>query len=342
MKPLKCLFLTGLIFLFVSCKEEKKYPYASADFRTELKIRLDKVASAVQIPNNQDTSITHFLYRDCSKEELIKMLSFDGPVVRVMAYNALVERREKDYFSILLRHLDDTAKITWWYFDDAADEFMVSDMMIQKALPAMNKHQKNKLVDKVLMKHPYLITSNWMIQDIEPNAKYYSIIKSRTTEKSDRCGYPMGANYALSKFKKPQDVPFLKSNFREGDEACSNWTFRAIERFPNPAFSDILTDYFETDIKKKKQFGSDDFKYYYRALAAYKSVESLKILTALTKKETYPYDYYLSFNKEFIFKAIHKHNCPLYKQLYAELKSQMEDHVLDGLDDLEYDEWEKW
>jgi hypothetical protein len=190
------------------------------------------------------------------------------------------------------------------------------------------------------MKYPNLVTSNWMIHDIEPNERYYPIIKSRTREKSDRCGYPMGANYALSKFKKPQDVMFLKNNFLNGDVVCNDWTLKAIECFPDPAFYDILTAYFETDIKKKKQFDSDDLKYYCRALAAYKNEESLKILIALTKKETYPDNYYLSYNKEYIFKAIHKYS--LYNQLYIELKPQMEDYILDSLDDLEYDEWKSW
>jgi hypothetical protein len=149
MKQLKFLFAIGLIFLFLSCREDKKYPYVSKDFRTELKKQLDKVASAIEIPYNQDTSITHFLYRDCTKEELVQLLAFDNPVVRVMAYEALIKRREKDYFSILLHHLDDTAKITWWYYDDAADAFQVSDIMIQSAFPAMNKNQKLKLVDEI-------------------------------------------------------------------------------------------------------------------------------------------------------------------------------------------------
>ncbi len=342
MKQLKLLLAFGLIVLFFSCNEDKKYPYVSTDFRPELKAQLDKIALATVLPDQPDTAITHFLYNDCSKKELVKLLAFDGPVVRVMAYEALLKRREKDFFSILMHHLDDTAKITWWYCNDAADQFMVSDIMIQLANPGIETKQKQKIVEKVLLKCPYLVTSNWMIQDIEPNERYYSIIKSRATEKSDRCGYPMGANFALSKFRKPKDVLFLKNNFLKGDEVCIDWTFRAIECFPDTSFYDVLIRYFAKNVKRKKQFASDDLAFYCRAVAVYKNVESLKILTDLTKKETYPYDYYLSYNKEAVFKAILKHKCPLYKKLYEELKPQMTEYFLDNLEDLEYEEWKSW
>jgi hypothetical protein len=95
-------------------------------------------------------------------------------------------------------------------------------------------------------------------------------------------------------------------------------------------------------IKKKKQNGSVDLKYYCRAVAQYSNQSSLDILNSLTKKETYPDSWYFSYNQEHIFRAIHKYPSPLYDSLYNALKPQMSEYVIEYLDKPDYDEKTNW
>ncbi|RYY47472.1 MAG: hypothetical protein EOO06_12435 [Chitinophagaceae bacterium] len=194
----------------------------------------------------------------------------------------------------------------------------------------------------VLLKHPYLETADWMIQDIEPNRAYYSIIKSKALSKVSRCGVHMGASYALAGFKKQEDVQILKENFCSAEDVCTEWAFRAIETFPDTAFYPVLISYFENVVTKKKQSYSDDLRYFCQALAQYKTATSLSILTALTKKETYPDSWYLPQNREYVFRAIHKYYSPPYKKIYQELKPTMSANVMEYLDKPAYDEYRTW
>lgn len=246
--------LTFFILTIVGCGQKEKYPYKISDFRPELKKHIQKIIAEKELSYNPDTLALNFLKDSCSKDELLKLMNFENPLVRVRAYRTIVNRNEPDYFPILLNHLDDTAKVTWWYYDDAAGNFMVSDLMIRKAESErkLTRTQKDSLVDIVLTKHAYLDVAGWMIQDIEPQEKYYSIIKEKSQVKTDRCGVQLGACYALSKFKKKKDLEFLRNVFNNLENPCEDWIFRSIEENPNEIYFPILKTYFNETVKKKK------------------------------------------------------------------------------------------
>lgn len=127
---MKILLLLGIIFL-AGCSGKEEYPYSISDFRSELRPHLKSLASEKSLPV-KDTIARNCLEEKSTKEELIKLLNCDNALLRVVAYRAIVNRNEKDYFEILLGHLNDTTKVTWWYYDDVVGNFMVSDLMIRK------------------------------------------------------------------------------------------------------------------------------------------------------------------------------------------------------------------
>lgn len=173
--------------------------------------------------------------------------------------------------------------------------------------------------------------------------KYYSIIKQLALKKIVDC-HDLSNTYSLAKFKKQVDIQIIKKNFSDftDNPYCNDYFFQAIEAFPDTAFFSLLEKYFNEIIKKKKQVIGDDLKFYCRAVAQFKSNSSLKILTALTKKETYPDNYLFSFNQECVFRAIHKYPSPLYDGLYNKLKPQMKLYVMKNLDGPNYDEETTW
>src|SRR5438046_531055 len=94
--------------------------------------------------------------------------------------------------------------------DQFRPELQIKIDKLSKAEIKLNPTQKDTLINLVLLNHNYLDISNWMIQEIKPNPKFYSIIKRKAITPSEKCGIQMGATYALSKFKKREDIELLK------------------------------------------------------------------------------------------------------------------------------------
>jgi hypothetical protein len=126
------------------------------------------------------------------------------------------------------------------------------------------------------------------------------------------------------------------------NEYCNENIFKAIEIFPDSSFFQILKTYVDNKLKKEKQSSSDGLKYYCRAIAQYKTNESLKLLETILDKSNYPDTWYFKNNEEHVFLAIHKYNSPIYSKLYNKLKPKMSKYVMDYLDKPDYDERKTW
>lgn len=320
MQPI--LFLICLT-LFFSCTRAGR-------FRPDLQLKIDEWSKLKELDHN-DSGYVSYLRDSCTRDELLKLMENRTPIVRILAYRAIVERNEEDFFSILKKHLSDTARITWWYYNDAADEFTIADLMIRKAERKLTEQQKDTLTDTLLKKHVYLGKSKWIMREMEPDEKYYAIIKEQAKIESADC-HNLGLTQAIAKFRKPGDVFFIKSRFSalSDNPYCNDNIFRGIEIFPDTSFFEILQQYFDNYIRKQKQSSYNDLEVYCRAVAVYKNKEALNILQALTQPATYPDSWYLGHNKEFVFKAIHRNNCPVYRGLYSQLKPQMDREVLES------------
>lgn len=344
MKKIAYIILISILF---SCGREKPYPNKISDFRSELQVHLKRLASEKKLPSS-DTIARNFIKENCTKDELLKLLNCEDPILRVIAYRTLVNKNDKDYFKILLGHLSDTTKVEWWYYEDAADNFKVSDLLIRKAEDSrkLTQTEKSILVDSVLMKHSYLDVSNWMIQDIQPNERYYSIIKQKSKVKTERCGEQLSACYALSKFKKNNDVKLLKNIFVNSDKDCVIWIFKSIENFPDIEFFPILQNYYLKNIVDKlspNENVSDDLLYFCRAVAAFKNDKGLKMLEYIEKNNTYiNKPYWPPYNKRYVFKAINKFKSPIYSKLEDKIRPTLNKEDVKTIFKPEYNERKSW
>lgn len=329
----KAIYGIIILLAFINCGlENNPYPYKISDFRPVVQVELKKLAKERQLPS-KDTIARNYLRDNCSKEELLKLFECENPLLRVIAFRTLVNRKDKDSFKILIGHLNDTAKVTFWVFDDVVGDFMVSDLLIRKVENdgILTEKEKNILVDSVLFKHSYLENAMYMIQEVEPKGKYYSIIKEKCRkENKERCGEQLSACFALSKFKKKQDLEFLNTIFQNLE--CPFWIFKSIENNPDEIYFPTLEKYFNL-VKKKKISFDDDFKHYIEALASYKSKKSLLILTELLNKSYCPNFWDYNLYSQYIFLAIHKYRNPLYEDLYQKLKPKMNPYVLSHLNE---------
>ncbi|WP_417365139.1 hypothetical protein [Flavobacterium beibuense] len=338
----KNIILSLITLLLIAGCNKNQSSYHTSDFRTELQPYIKRLSKERQIPV-RDTIAHNFITTNCTREELLQLINHESPILRVTSYRILVDQNDKDYFTILNNHLNDTTKVEWWYYTDAAKETTVTDLMIRKLYDTskLTRTQKNTLIDSVLTSHLYLETSMYMMQDIAPQEKYYETIKQMCLNRTDRCGTHLSACYALSKFKKKEDVQFLKNIFIN-EESCKIWIFRSIENYPDPEYFEILEKYLNNNIRKEKQINSNDLKFYFGAIAAYQNEQSLNILKQLTKKESYQNNSNIDNNIKYALKAIHKHKSPLYNDLYNELKPKVEDYIMKYIDEPYYLERTYW
>ena len=338
-------------FLIVSCDKER-YQYDIKDFRKEIRPALKSLSKEESLPV-KDTLARNFIELNASKEELVKLMEFKKPLIRVLAYSTIVNRQEPDYYELLLNHLSDTARVHWWVFDDVIEFKQVSDLMIRKAhaQKGLSPIQKKHLVEKVLLENSYLDISTWMIQDVEPNELYYDLLKLRTKTKGKYCGEQLSACFALSKFKKVEDVNLLYEIFKENlvEGNCMMWIFRSIEKFPNEKFYPLLENYFEKNIKNKLTSNkniNDDVLYFVRAVAAYRNEKALAILRYVEQNNTFiNKPYWPPYNKQYVYKAILINYDPIFDDLKNHLKKEFNEDDINRfirLDLLEYKEIPNW
>lgn len=316
-----------LFCLLISCKKESRSQIS--DFREELSPYLHKLSKEKAIPVS-DTLSRSMLSKKATKEELIKLMNFEKPLLRVIAYREIVDRGEYEYFDLLLNHLNDRDKVTWWYYEDAAGHFMVSDLMIMKAQTknGLSSIQKKVLIEKVLLEHPYLETSKQMIQNIDPDEKYYKLIRERANTVNDKCKEQLGACFALSKFKRKEDVNLLYGLFSKNlnDDSCGNFIFKSIERFPDEKFFPLLSSYFEKHVKgqlSSKYNITDEILYFARAVAAYKNKKALEILEYIEQNNTYiNKGFWPPSNKKYVLGALFFHYDKMYDTLINRIKGE--------------------
>lgn len=343
----KIIFILILSILF-NCGKKKPYSNKISDFRSELQIHLNKLKKDKYIYTT-DSIATKFLNKNCTKEELLQLLESEAPLLRVIAYRTLIKRKNNDYFKILLGHLNDTAKVPWTQ-GDLMGETMVSDLLINEAITIgkLNQSKKDILIDSVLTKHLYLNSSYHMMIEMNPQEKYYSLIKKQTItvknpDLSDECK-KLAFTYSLSKFKKDKDLEYIKNNFKKFTilPGCNDFIFKSIEQNPTKIYFPILEKYFYEIIKKKKQYTAEDLKYYCRAIAKYQSNKSLALLKEILNTKNYPDTWYFRYNEDNVFRAIHKYKAPIYEDLYKKMKPKMSEYVMEYLDIPDYNERKTW
>lgn len=342
-----------LSIFIISCKQGN-YKYEISDFRQELQPSLKILSKENSLPS-KDTIARNFLEENATKDELTKLMDSKNPLLRIIAYRTIVNKEESQYYDLLIGHLSDTARVKYWVYEDVLDYKQVSDLMIRKAHDrnGLSQIQKKKLVEKVLLEHPYLDISTWMIQDIEPNEKYYNLIKQRAEKRGKNCGEQLSACYALSKFKKDEDINFLYKVFEENLEKgdCIIWIFRSIEKFPNEKFYPLLENYFNKNIKGKLSQNEnifDDILYFSRAVASYKNEKAIKILKYIEQNNTYiNKPYWPPANKEYVYKALLINYDPIYDDFIKKIQKEFDKDELNRIgyskrELLEFNEKSEW
>lgn len=336
----KQLIIPLLAFALCSChNSNNKYPYAIKDFREKLQPHLIKMVEK-GIVMGGDSALQHM----ATDAELERLGRSEHPILRAAAFREMLKRKSFTHFDIVMKHLDDTALV----FTDAGEfgiwDRTVSDDILQEA-EWKTREAKGKTVDEVLKKHNYLRSAYIILDELEPQEKYYPFIKDMATRPRNLDpyeGYELGfgdieyALYGLAKFKKKEDAEIIKNRLMEHVWELSDVSFRFMKEYPDTAYFDVLQTYHRRQFYKfsgNRPHGFSGFpadraapEDFIQALVVQQSEKSARLLdTMLTylPKHTYLPDKETILNE--VIKAIWEHPCPAYAKLREKIKPKAED-----------------
>lgn len=235
-----------LSFLIFSCKKnDSKYPYAIKDFSKTLRPHLDQIVSNGLIGVDYHSEM--FVEDSTSITELENLSYCEHPLLRAVALRGLLKRDSLNKNDIILSHLSDTAfvatEVSHWRAGFTGVDFSsVADIMISDC-SWKSFTERKKIIDKVLLKHNYLVSAYNILDKTDPEEKYYSSIREMLQR--DRDPKLIGnAVIALSKFRKKEDIMLLKDIIKN-NESLKYPPF-VIEETNNNSFF----NYFDTLRKK--------------------------------------------------------------------------------------------
>jgi hypothetical protein len=333
LKSKLALFILVALFLY-SCNTDNKYNYAIKDFRKPLQPWLTKIVSR-GIVMNYDSVLRNIV----TDQELIQLGHSEHPILRSSAFREILHRNSLNHFDLLMNHLDDTAFILVDGGEFGVWDRTVSDDILQEST-WKSQQEKDKTIDAVLTSHNYLKSAYYILSEIDPQLKYYSIIRNLATRprRLTEDGFELGfgdieyALYGLAKFKKQSDIEIIKNKMRKNVWKLSYISFRLMTEYPDTAYFDVLRAYHNRQFYKSTGHSRNGFSGYVvdradpedfiQALVVQQSSNSAQLLD--TMLNLLPLQSCLP-NRNFIIeetiRQIWDHPCPAYARLREKIKS---------------------
>lgn len=320
-----------IVILIISCKRNNsKYPYAIKDFSRELIPYLETTVTHGYV--GYDTS-KNYVEKYATDKELNKLSYSEHPVLRAMALRTLLDRKKGDHYNLIISHLSDTATISVDQGEWGINYTTVADDMIENAY-WNTLEDREKIIDEVLSKHNDLKSAYKILARIGPKEKYYRFIREMAVR--NKWNYENeNALYALSKFKKKEDVALIKKELREKFYYFRNYSLDIMREFQDTAFLNILDEWGKRRFVKNfcnEERYSDQSEAFVKALAVYQNKRVADIFSRILKWDPKFYcrgD--LNYLKDNIYDAIWDNQCEAYSGFMKQVKAykkEQEEHTL--------------
>ncbi len=283
MKRLNILLLFITSILFHNAYGQTSMPITKIEMRSSIKKLTDGISkdnilksSSVGYEGVKTDQWKRFakLKKVATDNELILLTEHSNSVVRCYSFQALATRKNIDVFPILLKHLNDTARVNTFqgciismqmtgdYFLDVVTPDYV-DLDAYKL-----KTGQRAIVDSILLfdKSIYISAKYNLLSQIKPNQSYYN----RILEIAKKENNPI-AIIALARFQNQSNLAFIKTFF-DNENSEYEATSCAIV-FPDSSFFPNLQNLFEKQWAKK-QYDYSLWRILYQALAKYPRPET--------------------------------------------------------------------
>lgn len=286
-----------------------------------------------------DSSLRHM----ATDEVLTKLIQSEHPLLRASAFREILNRKSFNHFDVVMSHLDDTAIV-----ETDAGEFGVWDRTVSDDLLLeaewKTEDEKNKTIEQVLIKHNYLESAYIILEQLEPQEKYYPFVKDMATRsrRPTEDGYELDfkdieyALYGLAKFKKPDDVIVIKKKMMRYVWKLSDESFRLMKEFPDTTYFDVLHVYLRRQFYKFSGHRPGGFtgfnadraspEAFIDALVAQQSSNSAKLLDTMLNR--LPLQTCMPDKRNItdeVITAIWEHPCPAYGSLREKIKARAEE-----------------
>jgi len=275
MRNPKTLVYTFIIIIFFSCKANNKYPYAIKDFRKVLQPALTRLVSSGVVNYEDDHD---FLKKNATREELEKMVNSEHPILRAEAFNIITSKDTADNFALVMKHLDDTAKVLVDRGEFGYYTYMVTDYLLENSI-WKTQEEHDITLDSVIMRHNYLSSAYNRLLGIPKTEKYYPFVKQMALRQTSADNLQAAA-IKLGEYGRREDIPVIKNIFEDHILHLNEESFFFISRHPDTAYFNILKTYSRRPLSWSiKKFSNADNEYaFLQALAAFKNKESAAIL----------------------------------------------------------------
>jgi len=306
-----------LIAVLMACdnNNKQKYPYAIRDFDKSLQPYLIELVTKGIL--GRVDSVTSYIQKKTSIAELKKLTLSEHPILRVVAVLGLLNRKEVDPFEILMSHLDDTALITTGGGEFGYSLEKVSEVIIRSGTWA-SAAQRQITIDKIIAEHNYLRSAYSKVASLEPLEKYYSHVKKMAGAKRQENEDIENALYALAKYKKKEDVLFIKDQFKQWHVHPEATSFQLMREYPQEVYFEFLQSHFDYYLNFMPHLRFRIYwNQFFETVSVYKNKEAAAMLAKglewLNDEGLHPQD--ISRYKETIIYAIWNNECDAYKEL---------------------------
>ena len=313
----------SILFIFSSCTHNSSNSFAIRDFNKSLQPYLNRVVSGAIV--GFDTS-TLYIQTHASDDELKKMGQSEHPLLRAIAFRAMLERPTFNHFDLMMNNLNDTAIVATDAGEWGIRYLRVFDDMLENGR-WKDIASKKKTIDEIILHHNFLSSAYYQLKGIEPKEIYYSSIKEMAQHErrniTDNFKETENALYALAKYKKSEDIPFIKKFLLSHLSQLTETSFQLMQKCPNEDYLDIYENFYPRFFYLEicQHTFTDNPKNFINSIAIYKNERSEKILSSILNRSPFlPCDVDTSDLKEELIYSIWNNPC----KAYSGLKKQIE------------------
>ncbi len=218
-----------------------------------------------------------FLRDSARLEDLMELVKSDHAYIRVYSFAALVHRKAGNLYQMVVNNLGDTTKIEQ-FTSDYGYTVYPADLMLWYTAADFSTAQKDALKEMMLTKHSHLTSLEEILLFLKPTPERYPYVRQIAIKGA----FGDAALIALARYKKPEDIELIRTGFKEtGYYSGHKIFFIAIESFPDDAFKNDL-------ISSKREimmnYDMSGYKYYFKALAAYRDQDCVKVFEELVNQ----------------------------------------------------------
>jgi len=250
-------------------------------------------------------------------DQLVALTDYANPVVRCYAFRALAAKNSDQVFPILLAHLQDTTRVETLSgclggSEYTGDYFVGVVKYYEEDYPGYKLNE----VEQTTLESIFIYDENIVLyerrrvlEDLAPQAEYYSRIRQVVKEKRESA-----ALVVLAKYKKQEDKALIASFLQEDESPYQ--ALQAILEFTDDYFYDEVVQFFEEGLNSD-QLSHSQLRLCYQVLAKYPNEKTVELFNRTFQIED---EYRRETCCEYLLLAMLKYSNALYNPIQAKIK----------------------